>query len=280
MSNEAAVAALWIGGSRPEFAAARNCLAGFPHVSQFDLADVRSAAIWLADQAVTPQLIVVCQARPGEIAHAEVAQLRRLAPLSRLVGLLGSWCEGETRSGHPWPAVERIYWHQWPAWLARELHLLRDDPAAGWTLPLTATPEERWLATNSSLSINCGETPWRGLVAILSLRRASAEMLSDACQHHGLQSICFDRPPGHLTGAALAIWDGDRCGAIEATQLQEFMAAVRPAPVVALLTFPRIEERDRALAVGARHVVSKPLCLKQLLAVAFRIPTGPVPVAR
>lgn len=259
MIEEAAAGVLWIGDSRPELAAARSCLAGLASVSIVDRVDVRSAALWLADQVVAPELIVVCQNRPGEIAHGEVDQLRRLAPLSRLIGLMGSWCEGETRSGHPWPAVERVYWHQWPAWLAHEFRMLRHDP-------LTATPEERWLVSNRSPAIAGNATPEYGLVAILSPRRASAEMLGDACQRRGLQAICFDRAPGHLTGAALAIWDGDRCGAAEATELQAFVAAVRPTPVVALLTFPRIEERNRALAAGVLQVFSKPLCVQQLLA--------------
>jgi hypothetical protein len=261
MNGAAAIGTLWIGDSRCEFAAARDCLAALPHVSVVERADSSSAAAWLADQAAAPELVVVCQSRPGEIAHAQIDHLRRLAPFSRLVGLLGSWCEGEARSGYPWPAVERIYWHQWPAWINRELGGNKGS-ADGWVLPLTAAPEERWLAENRGTR----ESAVSGLVAILSPHPATSELLRDACGQVGLSAVCFDRAPEHVTGAVLAVWDGDRCGNAEAAQLGAFVAAVRPAPVAALLAFPRIEERSSALAAGAKDVFSKPACLKQLLA--------------
>jgi hypothetical protein len=227
-----------------------------------DCSDVRSSIARLADQAIAPELIAVCQARPGEVAPADMEHLRRLAPLARLVGVLGSWCEGELRSGDPWPAVERVYWHQWPAWVSREIRSPRD---AGWRTPPTATVEERWLANSESWrAVPC--TSRDGAVAILSARRAHAEMLCDACRLWGLRAICFDRPPTRVSDVSLAIWDGDRCGAEDAAELRAFAVAIRPAHLVALLTFPRIDERDRALSAGASRVLSKPLCLEQLIA--------------
>jgi CheY-like chemotaxis protein len=38
-----------------------------------------------------------------------------------------------------------------------------------------------------------------------------------------------------------------------------------PAPIVALLNFPRVEDRDRALAAGAAAVLSKPVLVEDLL---------------
>src|SRR5262245_46214259 len=60
-----------------------------------------------------PDLILLVASRPGRFSAAEVEALHRRAPLARLVALLGTWCEGEVRSGHPWPGVNRIYAHQW-----------------------------------------------------------------------------------------------------------------------------------------------------------------------
>jgi len=53
-------------------------------------------------------LIVVAQIRPGQVSPAKVHALRTLAPLARIVGLFGSWCEGESRTGSPWPAIPRL----------------------------------------------------------------------------------------------------------------------------------------------------------------------------
>ena len=58
-------------------------------------------------------VIVVAEDRPGQYSEETIDRLRRLAPLARVVGLLGSWCEGESRTGRPWPASIRVYWHQW-----------------------------------------------------------------------------------------------------------------------------------------------------------------------
>ena len=63
-------------------------------------------------------------------------------PLARIVGLLGSWCEGEVRSGRPWPGAMRIYWHQWPGRWHAELDRLR-GACPIWGLPLTAGDEDR-----------------------------------------------------------------------------------------------------------------------------------------
>ena len=56
-----------------------------------------------------PDVMVVAQSRPGQFAAQDLEQLLGLAPLARLVALLGSWCEGETRTGHPWPGVMRLF---------------------------------------------------------------------------------------------------------------------------------------------------------------------------
>src|SRR5262245_27178576 len=70
-----------------------------------------------------PELIVVAQSRPGTFALDRVVSLRQRAPLAGVVGLLGSWCEGETRTGRTWPGVERLYWYEFPAWWRRQMAL-------------------------------------------------------------------------------------------------------------------------------------------------------------
>ena len=66
----------------------------------------------VASGEFVPDLIVLAQTRPGQFSADEVDRLRRATPSARLSGLLGSWCEGEARSGTPWPGVMRTYWHQ------------------------------------------------------------------------------------------------------------------------------------------------------------------------
>ena len=96
--------------------------------------DVTAARQVFASQEAV-RLIVVAQSRPGEFRAADIEQLHASAPLARLVSLLGGLCEGEARSGSPWPGVPRIYWHQWQARCESELLPLLEEQRSGWTLP-------------------------------------------------------------------------------------------------------------------------------------------------
>jgi hypothetical protein len=87
-------------------------------------------------------VVVFAQGRPGQIKDREVEQLAQQCPLASLVALLGSWCEGETRSGNPWPGVFRVYWHQFPAQCQQQLIL--GDSTTSWQLPRTASAVERF----------------------------------------------------------------------------------------------------------------------------------------
>src|SRR5690606_35676725 len=59
------------------------------------------AALERIDGGCTPAVILVLQERPGSVADRQIAMLRRKAPLARIGVLLGSWSEGETRTGQP-----------------------------------------------------------------------------------------------------------------------------------------------------------------------------------
>ena len=80
---------------RTEFLEARAGLDRWGDVTEFS--DVDSASAALAAGLLSPDVIVVAQAFPGQFSHRAIDRLRRLAPLARVVGLLGSWCEGEMR---------------------------------------------------------------------------------------------------------------------------------------------------------------------------------------
>ena len=109
--------ALLVGNSEhPEFAVALCWLRA--HLELTVSAGLDLALQHLRAQE-NPQLILLVQSRRNEISQHQIEQLHRTAPLARLVGLLGSWCEGEVRSGEPWKGVQRIYWHQWTPQLRR-----------------------------------------------------------------------------------------------------------------------------------------------------------------
>jgi hypothetical protein len=280
---------LFLGdATRPEFHESRANLERWGSIADFD--DVDSATAALSDDRLSPDLVVLAQAFPGQFSHQVIDRLRRLAPLARLLGLMGSWCEGEMRSGSPWPATVRTYWHQWPARGGRQLRRLAMGQSCSWALPLTATDEERLLADAASppcspkrVSPMCA-TAWNkqcrpgtplppplvpcsgALVVVYSHSREMADWLSAACRGRRLATI-WQRDPvfAHVQGAMAAIFDGtDLCGD-ECDALRRVADALRPTPVIALLSFPRIDDHNRALSAGASTVLSKPLLVEDLL---------------
>ncbi|HLA85051.1 MAG TPA: hypothetical protein VJL29_09670 [Thermoguttaceae bacterium] len=258
---------LMLGDSRRgEFAPARASLERLGRV--VDARSVDEAVALLDEGAMAPAVVVVAQSYPGEFSADAIDRIRRAAPLARIVGLLGSWCEGETRSGHPWPGVIRLYWHQWRPQAERELARLIADGGSTWSLPSTATDEERLLARTpeaadaNSLDVEGG----LGLVALCADRADIHDWLSAALVRRGY-STAWLRPgePVRLQGVRAAVFDAGLADRHETISLHELAVKLGPrVPIVALADFPRIENHDRLLAAGASAVLSKPLLLDDL----------------
>jgi CheY-like chemotaxis protein len=210
-------------------------------------------------------VIVVAQALPGQFSHQAIDRLRRLAPLARVVGLMGSWCEGEMRTGAPWPGVVRTYWHQWAARCGRQFCRMAHGECCSWSLPPTATEEERLLADMNLLPKGARTERCRGLVVISAKSHEMAQWLSAACRSRGFATV-WQRGPSaaQVQGAVAAIFDSAGLDPDEYDDLGRLTSTLRPSPVVALLAFPRPEDRRRALSAGASAVVSKPLAVDNL----------------
>jgi hypothetical protein len=249
---------LFLGdGDRAEFRHARRSLDALGRVAGF--CDAESAAAALAAEG-SADVIIIAEAYPGEFPHSAVDRLRRLAPLARVIALLGSWCEGEMRTGKPWPAAIRVYWHQWPARSERELRSLLNGCNSTWRLPCTATDEDRLLVAAEA------PLPKRQGLVVLHTHQAEREAwLAAACRACGFATawVC---PPhvARIRGAAAAIFDGTDFQGRELGELRQFSAMLAAAPVIALADFPRSEDRDRILAAGAAEVLSKPLLIEDL----------------
>jgi len=244
--------------NRPEFQGARSTLQSLGRLSSF--AEAESAVEALATGEIIPDIIVIAQTYPGQFSSQAIDRLRRLAPLGRVLGLLGSWCEGEARSGHPWPALVRVYWHEWNVRAQRELGCLIQGRCTSWGLPITATEEER-LMRSTLETVPQG----RGLVAIHARLFVMADWLSASCRMCGYSTVWLRAPHyARIEGATTAIFDGSDLDVEEQEQLRHLVNTLHPTPVIALLDFPRIEDQRRAFDAGARAVLSKPLSLDDL----------------
>jgi hypothetical protein len=243
---------------RSEFRDARSVLDESGDVVA--VGDAESALAALEDGRTSADLIVVAQAYPGQFSHEAVDRLRRAAPTGRIVGLLGSWCEGEPRSGQPWPATIRIYWHEWEARVRQEIARLQSGASSSWSLPITAGEEERLL-------LSAEERPARreGLIAVCTPEFDMQDWLRAAAARRGYASVwVLPHRPVHVEGVTAAVFDATDGRGDEAVWLERLAVAIAPAPIVALWNLPRVDERNRALGAGARAVLCKPLLVEDL----------------
>lgn len=73
--------------------------------------ETMETAIDPPEESVTNVVIGRCSRVP--YPRAAMEHLLATYPLARFATLLSSLCEGEARTGTPWPACQRIYWHRW-----------------------------------------------------------------------------------------------------------------------------------------------------------------------
>jgi len=204
----------------------------------------------LATASRQPELIVVAQDWPGAIDQQQVEQLRRVAPLAGIVAIVGSWCEGELRTGRPLAGVTRLYWYEFPAWWRRQMER--------WNTGLC--PEWVWVE-------DCGTDTdairGHGLVVLNVHEWDTADAMSDVLRSAGYTTV-WQRPGQPVSAAPKAVvagvWDGGQLNESEADQLAEFCDCLARdgAPVIALFDFPRRDREELALSLGAAGVLGKP----------------------
>ncbi len=136
--------ALLIGDfTLPEFQPVADQLARMAETEV--VADCYAAHDCLRLGGPSPELIVVAHLWPGQHPHQALDQLQKSAPLTRILALAGSWCEGEPRTGTPWPGMIRTYWHNWLAHWKRDFKRFSSAQLPSWGLPMTTTEDERIL---------------------------------------------------------------------------------------------------------------------------------------
>ena len=241
---------VWIVGAwqHADFVAALNWLNIHAQCAAFaTVADALVAA------PPCPASILIFQSRPGQISHRDIEQLHAAAPLARLVAFLGPWCEGEMRSGQPWPGVTRVPWRTWSSRLPRELGLETSRSSA--RLPRTATEVERLDSGIATLR----RRPAQILtVEICTANRSEFESLREALVALGMNAI-WRRPEQRSEDsvADVILIDGWRNAGEFAENLP---------PRIVLLHFPRPEDINRAAVLGITSVIARPLLIADLAA--------------
>lgn len=250
---------------RDEFAPARAVLAAQTELAQAD--SVAQALSMLRGTTAAAQLLVLAQSWPGQFTHSEVDRLRAAAPLSRVWELAGCLCEGQLRSGRPWPAVLRCYSHQAAARFAQQFARLEQALPVAWDFPVTASDEERLISTAE-------EVPHQGsgLIIIVADDRDWSAALADAAAQRGYARLVVrphvlaaavgtaESPASTwIAGAAAVLWDATDAALHDADAIDCLRVAFGKAPILATVGFPRPESIRAGLAGGIASVLAKPL---------------------
>lgn len=215
-----------------EFAAAIDLLRATTHVVP-------------ASQAASADLVVHSQPRPGMMPPREVASLQRVAPLAGQVALLGTWCEGEPRTGRPEPGVERVYWYDFPTWWQAQLALWTAGRCPEWA---RADDDRRGGSPRPSRAL--------GRIAIEATCWETAAALSDVLRDAGYATTTSIESTGIVAG----IWEGRQLDGYVVKRLEDFCRRLRSpgAPTIALLDFPRSDRCKLARQLGVADVIGKP----------------------
>jgi hypothetical protein len=248
-----AEAALWIVGDwwHVDFADAVTWLNAAARCECF--ADAEAALTGIRENELERDLaaILLVESRPGMTCERNVERLHAAAPLARLVALIGLWCEGEMRSGRPWPGVVRIPWRAWQSRLPAALGLVSHCNRTG-APPRTATWAEHIESSMTKVRPRaCGSGP----AAIRTSSRATFEAMADALKHLGMTAVWADNGGSWFDANELLICHGWEHMPADETLLQRS---------ILLLDFPRTDDLIRARSRGVAAVVAQPLLLADL----------------
>jgi hypothetical protein len=259
------------GGSPPSQPqpATIQLLGDIDHEDFYDAIEIlQSESRVVASEQSATELIVVAQSRPDAMDIDCLSALRRASPLAGVVALLGSWCEGEARTGQPIPGAHRLYWYEFPAWWHRQKFLRAAGRCPDWCRPVDSG--FRMVDCCLSHDLPIGRRPGPGVIILHTAYRETATALADIFGEVGYSTVWQrpDRPRTFIRGAVAGLWDGAQLNDGEARELATFCRhlASDNTPVLVLLDFPRRDRVEYALEIGAAAVLGKPFLNVNLIA--------------
>lgn len=231
-----------------------------------------NAAATIPFAPLPPELVLLAQARPGVDDPSQLERLRAVAPLTRVVVVAGSWCEGELRTGRPAAGVVRLYWYEFAHWWRAAVAEWDANETPAWSEPLDdvrAGQETTVVALRERDDVVPTEG---GVLVVDAVDFAVFETLTAVLAPFGWSCEWQPRHRPELavvTTMVAAIWDGGQLSDGELAALCEFAARVHSAnaaaPVIVLLDFPRVEHLQAVRDAGAAVVLGKPYQVARLV---------------
>ncbi|MDO4570568.1 MAG: hypothetical protein Q4D38_09315 [Planctomycetia bacterium] len=105
----------------------------------------------VAQEALIPRLTLLWRPVPERDQSSEALALKRAFPISPLLSILGSWCEGEGRTGSPEKNASSLMWYDFVTMFPLEKFAWSHDFSSVWNLPESALPDAqiRWALRRS-----------------------------------------------------------------------------------------------------------------------------------
>lgn len=243
-------------------------------------------------ELATVDFFVLCRSFPNEFSPRDVERLRRAAPLAPIALIVGALCDGENRTGTPFPGVRRFYVGGWREsgrreffrFLAESSGLFAAFPLETNVDRLAASPPQNRL--DSPIPPISAPTPLAKSEIVLfadadpALGRFLREIFAERGATVRVESILTlkSRPepprpepisPPKAEPARIIVDSVD----LAAPNFRDYLRAVREkfptAPIDVLAFSPRVDELadfENAAVWGRVSVLSKPFDVEFLLA--------------
>lgn len=234
--------------------------------------DAENAAATIPSVPLPPELVLLAQARPGVDDPSQLERLRTIAPLTRVVIVAGSWCEGELRTGRPAAGVVRLYWYEFASWWRAAVAEWEANETPAWSEPLDDVRAGQKTTVVAPRERDDVVPTEGGVLVVDAVDFAVFETLAAVLAPFGWNCEWQPRHRPKLaavTTMVAAIWDGGQLSDGELAALREFVAGVHAAnaaaPVIALLDFPRVEHLQAVRDAGAAAMLGKPYQVARLV---------------
>lgn len=223
------------------------------------------------------ELIVLAQSRRNQIAQESVDALRAQNPDIPIIVLLGSWCEGENRSGKPLVGVNLVPWQQWKSRFGDYCRHIVEGVTPDWCQPLTATVADRVRDFTPDPEIQNSLLGKKVLVS--SDDKVTFDTIADMLRVYQCTSLWAESEEESLESEvpnAICI-DGNGATQEFRQRVGDLSEKFGDLPVVALLGFPRKQDVESLSTLRVQEVVSKPYSHLELVSSLARATEQSVP---
>lgn len=216
-------------------------------------------------------LIVIAQSRSNQFAQEVIDDLVARNPLTPVVMLLGSWCEGERRTDRPIEGVKHVYWHQWSGQFTKFCQQMAQDGVSLWHTPPTESDADR------VVSEIVDRPPIRSLAGTVVGISASSVAVFDSLSH-GVTAIGGKAKwvehtswINLLASIEIICIDANSLDASLKRRVRWLKSQTVHVPMIAILNFPRTQEIEELKRLGVSAILSKPFELSDFCTVILSV---------